>query len=378
MTCTHFLFLLCSAIMFPTHDELAIIAATNQPAIVAVAETEGTPAVPGKPAQTPLTATLAWVGIHSDAWSAFNEELGGVSRVRDIVSIPSADWENAIAATRITTDTGTVPLKPLHKGQLGSVRGVCRLLMNLPAEDVPQRRYGIRSGPDGGGIPVVKRVDDSDAGLGTRKVCMRTVMDQRDDYDIPIMDAGAVRALHARFVESNDNVEPESDEECDGAQLQAVKSKLDADVVPHADFGVFGPRGARFAKIVKYTAQVWDPTTCTYTPKEFKGPRTSRTLDERRAHWRVYLFALRCFGAVDRARLQQYANHIERLHSDYANLPGGGWWTIAVADVRMRSEHMEKLRRKVEQAYESNPNSGFDPARPSDWVFALATRDRDF
>ena len=200
-------------------------------------------------------------------------------------------------------------------------------------------------------------------------------MDHRDDYDFPIMDAGAVRALHARFVASNDNVEPESDEECDGAQLQAVKSKLDADVVPYADFGVFGPRGSRFAKIVKYTAHVWDPTTCTYTPKEFKGPRT---LDEWRAHWRVFSFALRCFGAVDRARLQQYANQIERLHSDYANLPGGGWWIIAVADVRMRSEHMEKLRRKAEQTYESNPNSGFDPARPWDWVFALAARDRDF
>ena len=247
--------------------------------------------------------------------------------------------------------------------------------MNLPAQDVPQRRDGILSGPDVGGIPVAKRVDDTDAGLGTRKVCMRTVMDQRDDYDIPIMDAGAVRALHARFVASSDNVEPESDEECDGAQLQAVKSKLDADVVPYADFGVFGPRGARFAKIVKYTAQVWDPTICTYTPKEFKGPRT---LDEWRAHWRVYSFALRCFGAVDRARLQQYANHIERFHSDYANLPGGGWWIIAVADVRMRSEHKEKLRRKAEQACESNPNSGFDPTRPWDWVFALATRDRDF
>ena len=43
---------------------------------------------------------------------------------------------------------GTVPRKPLHKGQLGRDRGVCRLLMNLPVEDVPQRRDGTRSGPD--------------------------------------------------------------------------------------------------------------------------------------------------------------------------------------------------------------------------------------
>ena len=76
---------------------------------------------------------------------------------------------------------------------------------------------------------------------------MRTVLDQHDDCEIPIMDA-ATRTLHARFAASNDNVEPESDEECDGAQLQTVKSKLDADVVPYADFGVIGQRGARFAK----------------------------------------------------------------------------------------------------------------------------------
>ena len=364
-----------SAIMLPTHDELVLIVATNQPAVQAVDEAVGTSAVPGTPAQTPLSATLAWVGIPSDAWNAFNEELGGVTRVRDVVNISTTDWENAIAVTSIATQTGIVSLKPLHRGQLGSVRSVCRLLMNLPVDHDPQRRAGTHPVPDEEGVTVAKRTDESGAGLGTRKVCMRTVLDQRDDYEIPIMDAAAVRALHARFVASNDNVEPESDEECDGAQLQAVKSKLDADVVPYADFGVFGPLGARFAKIVKYTAQVWDPTTCTYTPKKFKGPRT---LDEWRVHWRVYSFALLCFGAVDRARLQQYACHNERLHSDYSNIPGGGWWIIAVADVRMRSEHMEKLRRRAEQAYVSNPESGFDPAPPWDWVFALAARDRDF
>ena len=58
--------------------------------------------------------------------------------------------------------------------------------------------------------------------------------------------------------------------------------------------------------------------------------------------------------------------------------PGGGWWIIPAADVRMRSEHMEKLRRRADQAYVSNPESGFDPAQPWDWVFALAARGRDF
>ena len=88
-----------SAVMLPTHGELVLIAATNQPAVQAVAEAVGTPTVPGTPAQTPLSATLAWVGIPSDAWNAFNEELGGVTRVRDIVNISTTDWENAIPPT---------------------------------------------------------------------------------------------------------------------------------------------------------------------------------------------------------------------------------------------------------------------------------------
>ena len=110
--------------MFPTHEELVFIAATNQPTFEAVAEAEGTPAVPGKPAKTPLTATLAWVGIHSDAWSAFNEELGGVSRVRDIVSIPSADWENAIAPHVSPRTPAPCPSSPFIRDSSG-VSGAC-------------------------------------------------------------------------------------------------------------------------------------------------------------------------------------------------------------------------------------------------------------
>ena len=43
-----------------------------------------------------------------------------------------------------------------------------------------------------------------------------------------------------------------------------------------------------------------------------------------------------------------YANQIE-LHSDCENMPRGRWWIIAVADVRMRSEHMEnRLRNPIQ------------------------------
>ena len=71
------------------------------------------------------------------------QTLGSDSRIYGMVSILSANWKRYRDYT-YTTDTGTVPLKPLHEGQLGSDMGVCR--PNLPAEDVPQLRDGICSG----------------------------------------------------------------------------------------------------------------------------------------------------------------------------------------------------------------------------------------
>ena len=115
--------------MLPTHDEFVLIAATNQPAVQAVAEAVGTPTVPGTPPQTPLSATLAWVGIPSDGWDAFNEELSGVTRVRG------------------------------------------------------QHTHSV---PDEEGVTVAQRTDGSGAGLGTRKVCMRTVLDQRVTTRFPL------------------------------------------------------------------------------------------------------------------------------------------------------------------------------------------------
>ena len=47
------------------------------------------------------------------------------------------------------------------------------------------------SAPDEEGVTVAKRTDESGAGLGTRKVCMRTVLDQRDDHEIPITNAAS-------------------------------------------------------------------------------------------------------------------------------------------------------------------------------------------
>jgi hypothetical protein len=57
------------------------------------------------------------------------------------------------------------------------------------------------------------------------------------------MDAPDLRRYVEDFIAGNDGIEPRTDEECDGAQLQALKSNLDADIVPYADFSVWRPWG---------------------------------------------------------------------------------------------------------------------------------------
>ena len=81
-------------------------------------------------------------------------------------------------------------------------------------------------------------------------------MTQGDDTEVAALDQAEVRRLHERFKASNDDLEASSGEECDGMQFQAVKSKLSADVVPYADFGVFRPYGLRLEREIKFKAQV--------------------------------------------------------------------------------------------------------------------------
>ena len=62
-------------------------------------------------------------------------------------------------------------------------------------------------------------------------------------------------------------------------------------------------------------------------------------------------YILRALNAVDRTRLERYEQLIVDLDNKYGGAgPSSCWWLIALGDIRMRSEHMDKIFSRLESA----------------------------
>ena len=94
-----------------------------------------------------------------------------------------------------------------------------------------------------------------------RKVKLANTLDQGDDAEVQALSPAQVRSLVTGFTAQNDGVPPNPDEEADGAQLQALQSKLEEDVVPYADFAVWCPYGQRLLRACaskhKFGGRTW-------------------------------------------------------------------------------------------------------------------------
>ena len=111
-------------------------------------------------------------------------------------------------------------------------------------------------------------------------------------------------------------------------------------------------------------------------PYEVSGPPS---FEEWLAAFRVFAMAMRAVGAATGAKLLQYENKVRRFNETYGH---ACWWLVAQADQRMRGEHLDRLRRRLETeravaVAEGRPHP-LDPAKPWDYVFKAAAADDTF
>jgi len=117
---------------------------------------------------------------------------------------------------------------------------------------------------------------------------MSTCVDQADDTEVLAMNSAEARTIIETFAVQNDGIAPDSDEECDATQLQALKTKLDMDIAPYADFAVWRPYGIRMARMMKFRAQVWRPESAQFITTEMAGPPNH---DEWKRSWKCTALA---------------------------------------------------------------------------------------
>ena len=328
-----------------------------------------------------LDKVLQWCGLDpsGDLSIRLNAALGDPKFIRDMVHISRADWESTIstveAADPASTTTTVLPDKPLNavqKGRIESLRRCCLLRCGLPT-DTPghgsgtgSSSLGSSSGPGG----VVAPPAGSGAGTAvaaspTKKLKLSQVVDQTLDAEINQMPSSAVTQAFADY-ETLHGAEPHPDIEPSADQISALQQLLLAKAVPYADFAVFGPYGLRMLRRLVFVSWFFDGEN--WKHRELPGPP-----DYNAWHrcWKVYRCTMLLLKQVSVARLDEYGEFIRTMHERYGSKC---WWLVYQADVRMRSEHFERIRRRLE----SKPEFGYSAGNPWNAVFAAAVRDSDF
>jgi hypothetical protein len=331
-----------------------------------------------------LADVLEWVGLEDDlfrkAKSGLWKAIGAPKMVRHLASIPWATWSDAISTMKVDVHTGAAdgplvssgPPTAVEMGQVVSVRRISRILMGVDPLEV-----AASSGPPAPALPdaAASAAPTPVSSLVERKIKLSSVMDQGDDTEVRPMDPATVRRLIGEWRQfENDGEDPREDEEATGDQLASLDFRLKQGSTPFVDFGVWRPYGARLGRMLKFSAY-YPLASGGFQSKEINGPGT---FDEWLRSWRVFSFAMVVLKAATRSKLEKYELRIARLNEQYPAY----WWVIALADIRMRSEHLERVRRKIVRDTAANnvaPGTcAFNEAMPWDSAFREAARDDSF
>ncbi|CAE7312378.1 unnamed protein product [Symbiodinium sp. CCMP2592] len=293
---------------------------------------------------TDLAGVLNWAGVAGPLDTALKLALGQPQRVREVVLIPRPAWDTAIAALKVIpldADGAPQPARDptlVELARLESVRRVSCLRMGV-TPDTPGS-----AGPTAP-TPASAVAGPSPPAAGGRKLKLSAILDPTLDADVVVLEQSETQALYTEYKKKyGDFPSHESDPSVD--QLSALKQVIQAGAAPYTDFSLFGPHGLRLLRKQTFTAYVLSA-------------------------WKVYRTAMLLLEVVDSERLDGYAEHVRSFLTQFGD---SAWWLIYKAENRLRSEHLERLRRRLHD----QPDFGYTAARPWNAAFAAAVKDMEF
>jgi len=309
-----------------------------------------------------------WIGTSKPFIDAVLKALGGGEpKIRDLVSISSKDWNDTMEAVLVEGDR---VMSAIERGQFALVRRIARLRVQLTAND--------DSSASGGTATTTLAISAATAApplpIAEARIKLSVLIDTAMDSELVRLPVLEIRAMYARYVETR-GAEPSEDIEPTTEQLSAVKQVLDVDLSPYVDFALFGPYGKRF--LAKLTLVNWSYLpNGTWLRRDLPGPPT---FEYWWSSFRVLRTTFLLLGAVDTELLDNYGELVRGFHNTYGH---EAWFIIYMADVRMRNEHFDRIRRHVERDHDRDERAGiksdFDLSRPWNTVFAKAVADKDW
>jgi len=195
-----------------------------------------------------------WLGSAEPLQAAVLKALGGGSpKLRDLVFIDVKDWSEAVASIRVDGSDGARAMLPFERAHVAMVRRIARLRLGLTAIDeiiltagsVPAGIGGLASSGEAAAPPIP---------VAEPRLKLSVIIDPSMDSELVRLPGTKIRQMFNEY-EKTRGAEPTEDIEPTVEQISAVKQVLDADLVPYADFALFGPYGKRFLQ--KLTLVNW-------------------------------------------------------------------------------------------------------------------------
>ena len=210
-----------------------------------------------------------------------------------------------------------------------------------------------------------------------RKVKMNHILSQLDETEVDIVDGSEQIRMFGRYeVLYGKGQRPHPNQEPSIEQLSGLKSLLDNNQCPYADFAIFQPFAARIMKRLKFSGLILNKAGV-LSQAEVYGPPD---LDNWRACYDVWSNSMIMLDAVDLGPLQMYKSKIELLHARYGE--SRVWALLYQADTRARLEHMPRIRLKLHQQHVEakalGTTTAYDEARPWNMSMQVMCNDDKF
>ena len=312
-----------------------------------------------------LQAAYDWAGVPEDVRESLKEALGEPSKIRDIIFVARAVWDTIVGRIKGSkppdADGNRAPrdLTPVDVSRLEIFRRVCF------------RRVGAQPdtpGSFGPAAPAVTAATPASiaAQPSGRKLKMSAVVDQTLDAEVIALGTDAINKMYEAYRTKYGDV-PSPETEPTGDQLAAVHQLVASGATPYIDFAVYGPHGLRLLRKLTFQAIALN-SMGEWQRKEVPGPPDYEAWAEIHRCVRTTFLLLETLTAE---RMDAYAEHIRQLSARFGRIC---WDLVYTADVHMRSEQFERIRRKLH----AHPEHGYTEANPWNAVLAQAIREDAF
>jgi len=277
-----------------------------------------------------------WSQVSEEDWAAIATALGdpGLNNIILVGGMPPHLLTTAIEAWVTTTNAS-----PLSRLKMAMLLNGARLKLGMDLVDVlPSPAPVPTQGPlTGRELPTAAAGTASAPGVV--KIKLSQVVDQSSDQEVPMLPIGELTTMRMRFTTAFGDP-PLQRMEVTDSQLTALHFKVSSGQAPYADFGVWGPHGARIERRLKFVSYALTPAGAWRT-LELPG---ADCLDTWRDCWAVFKTAAVMLDIARPSTLDLYAASFEERCRRYPR----AWHLCAQADIRCRSEFLIEEKRRQE------------------------------